>query len=192
MISSVAESLPKAAVESHAEFQLIQTHRAREFANHSCRVDRDKRATFLAMPKRPFQLWPGGRTIGAAGDEHQGAPRYQDWRDGREGSIAGELSDITGTMAVASRRYIGSRTIEPMTSGCESVRLFAHTVNCDRFAKEKNDSEFICNELFKPPGFSMTSPAETALTLVVVKSVAIVGSALVAVLLLAVVGAKRR
>jgi len=39
VISSVAESLPKAAVESHAKFQLIETHRAREFAKHSCRVD---------------------------------------------------------------------------------------------------------------------------------------------------------
>ena len=38
----------------------------------------------------------------------------------------------------------------------------------------------------------MTSPTETALTLVVVKSLAIVGSAFAAVLFLAVVGAKRR
>jgi hypothetical protein len=38
---------------------------------------------------------------------------------------------------------------------------------------------------------SMTSPAETALTLVVVKTLAIVGSALVSVLLLALFGAKR-
>ena len=38
----------------------------------------------------------------------------------------------------------------------------------------------------------MTSPAETALTLVVVKSVAIVGSALTAVFLLALFGATRR
>jgi hypothetical protein len=38
----------------------------------------------------------------------------------------------------------------------------------------------------------MTSPAETALTLVVVKSVAIVGSALTAVFLLALFGAKKR
>ena len=37
----------------------------------------------------------------------------------------------------------------------------------------------------------MTSPAETALTLVVVKSVAIVGSALATVLLLALFGAKK-
>ena len=37
----------------------------------------------------------------------------------------------------------------------------------------------------------MTSPAETALTLVVVKSLAIVGSAFVSVLLLALFGAKR-
>ena len=38
----------------------------------------------------------------------------------------------------------------------------------------------------------MTSPAESALTLVVVKSVAIVGSALMAVLFLAVFGARKR
>jgi len=38
----------------------------------------------------------------------------------------------------------------------------------------------------------MTSPAETALTLVVVKSVAIVGSALTAILVLALFGAKHR
>jgi len=38
----------------------------------------------------------------------------------------------------------------------------------------------------------MTSPAETALTLVVVKSVAIVGSAFAAVLFLAVVGVRKR
>jgi hypothetical protein len=38
----------------------------------------------------------------------------------------------------------------------------------------------------------MTSPAETALTLAVVKLVAIVGSALTAVFLLAVFGAKKR
>jgi len=37
----------------------------------------------------------------------------------------------------------------------------------------------------------MTSPAETALTLVVIKSLAIVGSALVSILLLALFGAKR-
>jgi len=37
----------------------------------------------------------------------------------------------------------------------------------------------------------MTSPAETALTLVVVKVVAIVGSALATVLFLAVMGTKR-
>lgn len=41
-------------------------------------------------------------------------------------------------------------------------------------------------------GGDMTSPAETALTLVVVKSVAIVGSALMAVLLLALFGAKKK
>jgi hypothetical protein len=39
--------------------------------------------------------------------------------------------------------------------------------------------------------FAMTSPTETALTLVVVKSLAIVGSAFAAVLFLAVVGTKR-
>jgi hypothetical protein len=38
----------------------------------------------------------------------------------------------------------------------------------------------------------MTSPTETALTLVVVKSLAIVGSAFAAVLFLAAVGVKRR
>ena len=38
----------------------------------------------------------------------------------------------------------------------------------------------------------MNSPAETALTLVVVKSVAIVGSVLTTVFLLALFGAKRR
>jgi hypothetical protein len=38
----------------------------------------------------------------------------------------------------------------------------------------------------------MTSPAETALTLVVVKSVAIVGSAFAAVLFLAAVGVRKR
>jgi hypothetical protein len=39
--------------------------------------------------------------------------------------------------------------------------------------------------------FAMTAPTETALTFVVVKSLAIVGSAFAAVLFLAVVGAKR-
>jgi hypothetical protein len=37
----------------------------------------------------------------------------------------------------------------------------------------------------------MTSPAETALTMVVIKAVAIVGSALAAVLFLAVIGVKK-
>lgn len=39
--------------------------------------------------------------------------------------------------------------------------------------------------------FAMTPPPETALTFVVVKSLAIVGSAFAAVLFLAIVGAKR-
>jgi hypothetical protein len=38
----------------------------------------------------------------------------------------------------------------------------------------------------------MTSPAETALTLVLVKSIAIVGSALTAIFVLAMFGAKHR
>jgi hypothetical protein len=44
----------------------------------------------------------------------------------------------------------------------------------------------------KIQGDDMTSPAETALSLVVVKSLAIVGSALTAVFLLALFGVKKR
>ena len=56
-------------------------------------------------------------------------------------------------------------------------------------------AQFIQNGLvrnsFHDWNFVMTAPTETALTLVVVKSLAIVGSAFAAVLFLAVVGTKR-
>jgi len=144
------------------------------------------------MPKRPFHLWPGGRTVSASGDEHQGAPRYQDWRDGREASIVGELSNITGTKSVASRRHLACRPIagdDLRIRVSKIVRTGLSIVTGSQIRRIVKNS-YATNS--SPPGFSMTSPAETALTLVVVKSVAIVGSALVAVLLLAVVGTKRR
>ena len=64
------------------------------------------------------------------------------------------------------------------------------TVNCYSFARLKN-SRRIAWRSTVPLGVDMTLSAETALTLVVVKAVAIVGSALAVVLFLAVVGVKK-
>lgn len=72
------------------------------------------------------------------------------------------------------------------TRRCRLPRLSIFTVSCTRIILHnrcQNSSRYLDSD--------MTSPTETALTLVVVKSLAIVGSAFAAVLFLAVVGAKR-
>jgi hypothetical protein len=67
-----------------------------QFVDVSHRMNRDKGTAFLAMPIRPFKLRQGSRTIGASGDEHQGAPLDHESSDGRAISMGRKLSNITG------------------------------------------------------------------------------------------------
>ncbi|MGC1648407.1 MAG: hypothetical protein WA741_21525, partial [Candidatus Sulfotelmatobacter sp.] len=127
----------------------------------------DEGAAFLAMPIRPFKLRQGGCTIGAFGYEHLGAPLDHESSDGRAVSMGGTLSDITGGHDLLM--ILSILTVS-------QVVLFLQN-DCARYSSHWD--------------LAMTSPTETALTFVVVKSLAIVGSAFAAVLFLAVVGAKR-
>ena len=66
------------------------------------------------------------------------------------------------------------------------------TVNCYSFAPRKKARRIPSQSTLLTTESNMSSPAETALTFVFIKSVAIVGSAFAAVLFLAVVGARKR
>jgi hypothetical protein len=105
--------------------------------------------------------------IGASGDEHQGAPLDHESSDGMAVSMGRKLSNITGRhdLPASLSLFTVSEVVHFIHNGCA-------------YYSSHGD-------------FAMTLPTETALTIVVVKSLAIVGSAFAAVLFLAVVGAKR-
>ena len=130
-------------------------------------MNRDEGTAFLAMPIRPFELRQGSRTIGTSGDEHQGAPLDHESTNSRQLRWGRKLSNITGTddvltaLSMFTVSYVGAL----IQNGCA-----CYSSHWD---------------------FAMTLPTETALTIVVVKSLAIVGSAFAAILFLAVVGAKK-
>jgi hypothetical protein len=105
--------------------------------------------------------------IGASGDKHQGAPLDHESSNGRQFQWGRKLSNITG----------GNDALMAL-----SIFTVSHVGGLIQ-----NDCAFYSSHW----DFAMTLPTETALTIVVVKSLAIVGSAFAAVLFLAVVGAKR-
>src|SRR5271154_4469483 len=120
------------------------------------------------MPICSLQSRYGGLSIGAPGDEHPAPPLgHVSWH-------ATAASMARGTVRCYRRQ-------EPLTSLAVLTVSRIGTIH----------SEWL-RSTFTRLEFSMTSPTETALTLVVVKSFAIVGSAFATVLFFAFVGTRRR
>ena len=123
------------------------------------------------MPERPRRRGCGERMTGASGNEHWGRSSLLQWRDSRCPCVTWELSDITGLDCM---RTSASPPVNSYSFSRQTIQL-----------RMKSEKWFAF-------GVSMTSPAETAMTFAIVKSAVIVGTALATVLVLALVGAKRR